>query len=378
LCKLDESCLYCSGGPKGDRPPLKPKGDDSSPKNRGVKLKMMRKWFSTFLIALLFIVAFIPLIPITAAIVSETEPETMTVNLIAGQHIRVGTVTVGIAEGALHVKYETIEGWYLTETHLAVASVLNGIPRTKTGNPIPGKFQYSGYHNPPVTEYEYTIEGTFSGTLYIAAHAKVCRGEEITEVYESGGSSAQVYGQVNSYLPPNDLGWGTSKDAVETWKHPSWPTIPGSSAKWISSSYDIEDARPDSWRKFTVTFDVPGVPLAGSVVTANSDNAEEVWFNGIVIGSDGTVTTAFDASHGDPHEWSTINDYPINLVQGTNTLEFIVHNYAYPTDDPTVNPTGLIYKVTVSYLEITQCETAWGEGERFPGANWAMYFIYSV
>jgi len=95
LCKLDESCLYCSGGPKGDRPPLKPKGDDSSPKNRGVKLKMMRKWFSTFLIALLFIVAFIPLIPITAAIVSETEPETMTVNLIAGQHIRVGTVTVG-------------------------------------------------------------------------------------------------------------------------------------------------------------------------------------------------------------------------------------------------------------------------------------------
>ena len=308
------------------------------------KLKMVRKWFSTFLIALLFIVAFIPLIPITAAIDSETATETMTVNLIAGQHIQVGTVTAWIEEGALHVKYITIEEWYLTETHLAVASGLNGIPQTKTGNPIPGKFQYMRYHDPPVTEYEYTIEGTFSGTLYIAAHAKVCKGEEVIEVYESGEGSAQVYGPINSYLPPNDLGWGASKDAVETWKHPSWPTIPDSSAKWISSSYDIEDARLDSWRKFTVTFDVPGVPLAGSVVTANSDNAEEVWFNGIVIGSDGTVTTAFE----------------------------------YPTYNPKVSPTGLIYKVTVSYLEITQCETAWGEGERFPGANWAMYFTYDV
>jgi hypothetical protein len=346
------------------------------------KLKMMRKWFNTFLIALLFIVAFIPLIPTTSAAAysdTGTGPQPLTVNLIAGQNIPVGTVTVSIEEGSLHVKYETIEGWYLTETHLAVYSTLNGIPQTKTGNPVPGKFPYNRYYNPPVTEYEYTIEGTFSGTLYIAAHAKVCRGEEVTEVYESGEGSAQVYGPVYSYLSPDDSGWGTPKDAVVTWKHPSWPLISGSDAQWISSSYSIENARLDSWRKFAVTFDVPGVPLTGSVVTANSDNAEEVYVNGALIGSDGTVNTAFDASGGDPHEWSTIRNYPFTPVQGTNKLEFIVHNYAYPTDDPKVNPTGLIYKVTVSYLKITQCETAWGEGPRFPStANWAMYFTYNV
>ncbi|MBC7091645.1 MAG: hypothetical protein H5T50_07045 [Nitrososphaeria archaeon] len=340
-------------------------------------MKIMKKWFSTFLIALLFTVAFIPLIP-TISAVEVGEPGTKTVDLIAGQHMDVGNIIVWIDGGILHVKYETIEGWYLIETHLAVATNLNGIPQTKTKNPIPGKFPYGRYYSPPVTADEYEIEGTFSGTLYIAAHAKVCKGEVVTEVYESGEGSAQVYGPISSYLPLNDAGWGTSKPAVETWKHPYWPLIPDSSAVWISSSYFIEDAQPDSWRKFTLTFDVLGVPLAGSIVTANSDNAEEVWLNGELIGSDGTVNVSFDASGGDPHEWNTLKDYPFTPVQGTNTLEFIVHNYAYPTHDPTVNPTGLIYKVTVSYLKSMGCETAWGEGDRFLGANWAMYFTYTV
>jgi hypothetical protein len=68
------------------------------------KLKMMRKWFNTFLIALLFIVAFIPLIPTTSAAAysdTGTGPQPLTVNLIAGQNIPVGTVTVSIEEGRL-------------------------------------------------------------------------------------------------------------------------------------------------------------------------------------------------------------------------------------------------------------------------------------
>lgn len=57
-----------------------------------------------------------------------------------------------------------------------------------------------------------------------------------------------------------------------------------------------------------------------------------------------------------------------------------MHNYAYPTDDPTVNPTGLIYKVTVKYA--TGSDTAWAANTvalttPFPGKNWATYFTYT-
>jgi len=308
---------------------------------------------------------------------AHTESKPFKTDLIAGQSIDVGDVLVWNDEDYLYVKYLT-DGWYISEVHLEVAEQLSGIPQAK-GNPIPGKFTY-GEQGLWETEYEFPpipLTWPKCTKLHIAAHAKVWDASSLmTDIYESADGSAQVYGPVSSYLPLGDVGWGTPIPAVATWKHPSWPLILGSSAVWISNSYSIENARPDSWRKFTITINVPGVPTSGSVVTATADNAEEVYLNGALIGSDGTVNVPFDASGGDPHEWNTIKDYPFTPVQGTNKLEFIVHNYAYPTDDPEVNPTGLIYKATVSYY--ARCETAWGDGSKFPGKNWATYFIYTV
>jgi hypothetical protein len=112
-----------------------------------------------------------------------TYPET-SVDLIAGQQTDVGDVVVWQAGDYLYVKYVLSEGdCALTKTHLAVADSPEDIPQTK-GNPIPGQFAYEMEHNPPVTEYTYTIdlaswpEGT---VLYIAAHAVVtcsCSGEQ--------------------------------------------------------------------------------------------------------------------------------------------------------------------------------------------------------
>ncbi|MEM2506158.1 MAG: hypothetical protein QXF61_03855, partial [Nitrososphaeria archaeon] len=338
---------------------------------------MIKKLFSILILTLLVLTSFMIVAPVPA-VKAHSESNPFKTDLIAAQKIDVGNVFVWNDENFLHVKYETTDSWYMSEVHLEVATELSGIPQAK-GNPIPGKFTYKK-EGLWTTGYEFEIplnSGDTGTTLYIAAHAKVWNAESLTtDVYESGEGSAQVYGPVYSYLPLNDPGWGTSKSAVVTWKHPLWPLIPDSSAVWISSEYYIEDPTPDSWRKFTVTFNVPGYPAEGSVVTATADNAEEVYHNGKLIGSDGTVNVPFDATYGDPHEWNTIRDYTFTPVQGTNKLEFIVHNYYYPTNDPEVNPTGLIYKVSVSYY--TRCETAWGAGQPFPGKNWATYFTYKV
>jgi hypothetical protein len=106
--------------------------------------------------------------------------------LYAGQDIPVGTVTVSNDDTDLYVTYETTGDWVMTETHLAVATALTGIPQTKTGNPIPGKFPYSTIHDPAVMEFTYTIPLALAWapdtSLFIAAHAVVqkCETESFT------------------------------------------------------------------------------------------------------------------------------------------------------------------------------------------------------
>jgi hypothetical protein len=70
-----------------------------------------------------------------------------TVDLIAGQHMDVGDIVVQRFGDDLCVEYQLsaealAEGWFLTETHLAVAGDPADLPQTKKGDPIPGRFPY--------------------------------------------------------------------------------------------------------------------------------------------------------------------------------------------------------------------------------------------
>jgi len=116
-----------------------------------------------------------------------TESDPLETTLFAGQHIDVGTVSVwnGINEAlgveCLYVKYEiTLAGWCLIETHLAVATSLDGIPQTKKGNPIPGQFPYKHEDLDFATDDEYIIplseideEVECEDIFYIAAQASL-------------------------------------------------------------------------------------------------------------------------------------------------------------------------------------------------------------
>lgn len=103
-------------------------------------------------------------------------------DLIAAQFTDVGDVLVCNDAQNLYVRFKTIHqtppdplgDWHIRETHLAVATDLSGIPQ-RNGNPVPGLFPYSSYHDPVVTVQTYSIplEWPVGTVLYIAAHAGV-------------------------------------------------------------------------------------------------------------------------------------------------------------------------------------------------------------
>ena len=64
----------------------------------------------------------------------------------------------------------------MSESHLHVATSLEGIPQTPSGNPIPGQFDYGEEYDPSVNVYTYNMPWNQSWNdldLYIAAHAVV-------------------------------------------------------------------------------------------------------------------------------------------------------------------------------------------------------------
>lgn len=152
------------------------------------------------------------------------------------------------------------------------------------------------------------------------------------------------WGPLDHYADPTSSDWGTQGVAVATWEHPSWPTL--SPADWVSTSYTVEDPVIDSWRRFQTSFFIDGTILPGSSITiATSDNAESVFLNNVLVGSDGEVTGAFV----DNSEWNTLLTYSFTPVAGLNTLDFIVRNYAMPGGTVTTNPTGLLFQASVTY-----------------------------
>jgi hypothetical protein len=106
--------------------------------------------------------------------------------LYAGRTIDAGTVTVSNDSSNLYVAFSTKNGWQLTESHLAIALTLSGIPQTKSGNPKVGNFPYQRTYDPAVTSdvYVFSLDQLAvslgldrftcgSTSLVIAAHAVV-------------------------------------------------------------------------------------------------------------------------------------------------------------------------------------------------------------
>ena len=112
--------------------------------------------------------------PVHANILPVPDPLcAVTTQLIAGQYYDVGDVSVSLENGVLTVTYQTVGDWFITETHVAVASSKLQIPQTKSGNPKIGRFGNETYHDPEVQTFTYSIPWTDGTPIYIATHAVV-------------------------------------------------------------------------------------------------------------------------------------------------------------------------------------------------------------
>lgn len=100
-----------------------------------------------------------------------------TTSLIAGQHFTAGTISIYNDATNIYVTYTTNAPWVMSDAHVAIANALAGIPQTRAGNPIPGRFAYSATFDPEVTTY--TVGIPYAGVyaegqnLFVAAHAMV-------------------------------------------------------------------------------------------------------------------------------------------------------------------------------------------------------------
>ena len=122
---------------------------------------------------------------------TDSNDSFMLVDLIAGQHDKVGNIIVWNDTDYIYIKYKTVNDYCMPETHLQIASSLEEIPQ-KNGNPIPGQFEYQESHG-CVSKYTYTIPLTKNSCdLYVAAHAMVKKSKYLKNMYGYHHSSTET------------------------------------------------------------------------------------------------------------------------------------------------------------------------------------------
>jgi predicted small lipoprotein YifL len=156
--------------------------------------------------------------------------------LFAGQTIAAGTVEISNDADTLYITYTASGDWFLSETHLAVATSLNGIPRTKNGSPVPGQFAINESHVPTVktVTYELPLEWAVGTTLYIGAHA-------VVEKYDANGQIVQ-----------QETGWSFGPRFVSKG---NWATYTTYVVKqYVAPPVDEERTSETAWARLTNGF----------------------------------------------------------------------------------------------------------------------------
>jgi len=119
-----------------------------------------------------------------------------------------------------------------------------------------------------------------------------------------------------------------------------------SHAMWIWKETSIDHLAEHV--TFYKSFDIPENAFnisARMYITA--DNAFEVSFNGLVIGSDGSMDLSTEDDF--PFSWQSDESYVLAAVPGTNGVAIRVANYEAP--DAVDNSAGLIYRIDIKYSE---------------------------
>ena len=128
--------------------------------------------------------------------------------------------------------------------------------------------------------------------------------------------------------------------------NPAWTaSIPGASWIWWTDPTPEAEKGIDTIYTFQKTFTWMG-PIAGATLNlyAGADNSYQVYLNGNSVGADANEWN-FTTSTQDTYSGVQISPY---IVQGQNTLEIKVKNWARPAGQTWDNPGGLLYKLEIN------------------------------
>lgn len=326
--------------------------------------------------------------------------------IMAGQNTVAGTVEVTKDATNVYVNF-TLDGWCMTTSQVAVAWDGMSLPTTKKGNPQPGQFPFKSYYGDcvqtatttvPISQIADNPTVLNPGGLFLAVHVDLFEATETT-ISAMSTPGETVYGPLEAYAGPTSSLWtplaktAVTPDFASAGVWPSLSLFPGlETASWITTNATTElpsgggTITDDSWRMadFTLTVPAGSFVSAGEVIAVTSDNAEEAYLNGTLIGHDGIM----QGPGQDSLEWQTISPgYSFTPVAGANHFQIIWRNYGtqmglnLPVGS---NPNGLVYGVSINYHTPTNHgETGWAgvEGQGafgFDGANWATYFNVPV
>jgi len=313
------------------------------------------------------------------------------VTLFAGKDEDVGTVTVSDDGTNLTVIYNTTGNWVMTETHLAVADSLAGIPQTQKGNPIPGKFPYSAEHDPAVNFYSYEIPLDSWGPcpkLFIAAHAKVVRPIEgcWETVWQIGDVETPTCGgDLTNYA--NEFNWKKEMDLSGSYILPvgdceQGPGLNSNKPLFttpfiVGTSFDEFPYNSNYKKSYAADFDVEwngSLPFGGSLTISWSPPNAQTYtkvISGSGIPSPEIITVLGYQAAGSG--WY-MDLYP--LVSNSVEIDPLPDGLHTINLEQTEGG-GTFWDWVLLEKPCEQEETAWADGVRFVDrGNWGMYFEY--
>jgi len=316
----------------------------------------------------------------TPAVVAEC------VDLIAAQDMDVGEVCVSNDATNLTVTYTTVDGWTLTETHLAISTDEPGsgewIARangwqSRSGNPAPGRFPYQADHDPAVTTYTYTIPladisgGVAPGDeLFIGAHAVVERETVVllaAAPYHADMVDASAQGQRKDGTDVRaERSDSTQALTPGTGFEPTFYSLGFGGSIEVSFDCPITNGVGDDLRIGEVTHGT--YPLETADVYA-WDDTTSMW---VLLGeATNTNTVSAQRSESDFDLGGLGSTKRIRIVDTSDPAAFEATADGFDLDGITA-----LHDCTETVIER---ETAWGDGDRFVSqGDWAMYFTYEV
>ncbi|MEF8881163.1 MAG: hypothetical protein V5A34_01400 [Halapricum sp.] len=304
---------------------------------------------------------------------------TCTVDLLAGQDIDVGSVSItGPEDDDLTVTYETNGDWYLSETHLEVVNDPAEFPTAGNNNPKVGQFEYGQTYGPGMQTDSFTVDvSDLEAPYHVAAHAVVYH----VDCGTAGDPSFWA-----SSVADYDLGTQKDGDPIPDDRDDPVNALGAPDGDFVSLGFDNPGTDPDDPGYVVFEFDDP---------VYNSGDDADVFLQEVTFGRDSypeeladvyvspvgedTFIHAGQISNKDSYDGNAglgavgipdgiVAVDAVKVVDATDPDNFEGDDDADGYDLDAVGADCLV----------DQEETAWGDGCPFTErGNWATYTVFN-